>query len=324
MTPENKRIERRDVLMREVGLRDGLQLANAFLPTARKIEWIEADAVAGVAEIEVTSFVPPQSSPQFADADEVARAALAMDRFVASALALNLKGAIRAFDAGLRKVNYVVSASEAHSLANVRRSREDAIGVFAEIVQERERRNLTGRVSLSCGIATAFGCTIQGKVEEADIARIAGRFAALGADEILVADTVGYGNPEAVRRVFSCVVSACRGIPVVAHFHDTRGLGLANVVAALELGVRRFDASLGGLGGCPYAPGASGNLNLEDCVFMLEAMGLDTGIDIERLLAARRRLDEWMPEEPLTGAIRRVGLPKTFVKAAPTSLATAV
>jgi hydroxymethylglutaryl-CoA lyase len=306
--------KRERVLVREVGLRDGLQLAKSFLPTDRKMEWIKAEAAAGVAEIEVTSFVPPHVIAQFADAAEVAKAALAVGGIVASALVVNLRGAIRAFDAGLRKVNYVVSASEAHSLANVRRSQQDAIEIFAAIVEARSARGLADRVSLGCGIATAFGCTIQGAVAETVVAELAARVSRIGADEIMVADTVGYADPNAVRRVFSAVADTIGVEALVAHFHDTRGLGLANVTAALEVGVRRFDASLGGLGGCPFAPGATGNINMEDCVYLLQSMGFDTGIDLGKLLDLRRKVEAWLPTESLTGSINHAGLPRTFAR----------
>jgi len=300
------------VVLREIGLRDGMQLVRTDLPTAHKIEWIEEAVFAGVTEIEVTSFVPAKTFPIFADAAHVAAAAIAMPALTASALAVNLRGAKDAFAAGLKKVGYVVSASEAHSLANVRRTTDEAIGEFKRIVDHRAEIGLTDQISLSCGIATAFGCTLQGDVPRHRVHEIAGKLVELGADEIMVADTVGYANPSQVEDILGECIERFPGVSITGHFHDTRGLGLANVAAAVRVGVRGFDGSLGGLGGCPYAPGATGNVNFEDMAFMLRAMGFETGINLDRLMALRRKIGAWLPEERFTGAILRAGLPSTF------------
>lgn len=302
------------VVIREVGLRDGLQLAKTILSASRKLEWCRAAAGAGISEIEVTSFVPPSVIPQFADAAEVSRASLEIGGICVSALAPNLKGAARALDAGVRAVNYVISASEAHSLANVRRTTGEALDEFRRIVAEIGARGLRPVVRLSCGIATAFGCTIQGDVEESTVLRLAHELHESGADEIMLADTVGYGNPDQVRRLFGSLERD--GIALSAHFHDTRGLGLANVSAALEAGVRRFDASLAGLGGCPFAPGATGNINTEDTVYLCESLGFPTGIDIEKLIGLRGKIETWLPGERFSGSIYRAGLPRNFHAAA--------
>jgi hydroxymethylglutaryl-CoA lyase len=300
------------VEVREVGLRDGLQLVKTVLSTEQKLEWCRRSAQAGVPEVEVTSFVPPKVVPQFIDADAVARGAVAMGGgFTAAALVPNLKGAERAFAAGVAKVNFVLSASEAHNLANVRRSTQDSLDDFDRITARRDEV-AKGKVRIGGGIATSFGCTISGPVSEKRVVEIAERLARAGADEIIVADTVGYGNPGQVERLTRAVSRAVGNVPVACHFHDTRGLGLANVVAALSAGVRRFDAALGGLGGCPFAPGATGNINTEDTVFLLESLGFDTGIDIEALVALRRTVETWLPGERFAGAIARAGLPKTF------------
>lgn len=300
------------VIVREVGLRDGLQMVRAIVPTESKLDWLHAEFDAGVPAFEVTSFVPPKSFPQFADAEEVAKRALRMGLSDASVLAVNVRGAMRALDVGVQHLNYVVSASDAHSRANVRATVEEAIDGFRAIVRACNDRGLRKQIRLTCGIATAFGCTIQGEVAEDRVLGIAEQLLDAGADEIMLADTVGYANPTQVRRLFTSL-STLAGGAVAAHFHDSRGLGLANVVAALDAGVRRFDASLGGLGGCPFAPGASGNICIEDCVFLLESMGLDTGIDLARLIAVRQQLSQWMPGEPLGGAVACAGLPRTFV-----------
>ncbi|MEL7982552.1 hydroxymethylglutaryl-CoA lyase [Vreelandella titanicae] len=304
-------MSREQAKVREVGPRDGLQMVQRILSTEQKLDWCRKAAEAGIAEIEITSFVPPQVVPQFADAVDVALGAVAMGSFTPAALVPNQKGAERAFDVGVPVVNYVLSASEAHNLANVRRTTEESLSAFGAIVAMRDRAEGV-RTHLGGCIATAFGCTIQGDVPEAGVLEIARRYAEMGADEIIVADTVGYGDPKQVRRILSAVVAEVAPLPVACHFHDTRGLGLANVVAALEAGVRAFDASLGGLGGCPFAPGASGNIATEDTAFLLESLGFDTGVRFEPLLALRQQLEIWLPEECFGGAIARAGLPKTF------------
>jgi hydroxymethylglutaryl-CoA lyase len=297
--------------VREVGPRDGIQMVKTMLPTAQKLAWCRGTAAAGIRDIEVTSFVPPKVIPQFADAAEVARGAVAMGGFHASVLVPNLKGAERAFALDMPLVNYVLSASEAHNLANVRRSTEESLQDFARIAALRDQRS-GPRIALGGGIATAFGCTIAGAVPEARVVEIAVRLVEMGADELIVADTVGYGDPRQVRRLMAAVIAAVGDVPVTCHFHDTRGLGLANVTAALEAGVRAFDASLAGLGGCPFAPGATGNIDTEDTVFLLEQLGFDTGADVEALVALRREVEIWLPGERFSGAIARAGLPKTY------------
>ncbi|MBX6425214.1 MAG: hydroxymethylglutaryl-CoA lyase [Variibacter sp.] len=298
--------------VREVGPRDGIQMVKTILSAEQKLAWIRKEAAAGVRHFEATSFVPPHVIAQFADAAEVARGALAIEGIEAAVLVPNLKGAQRAFDAGVPKVNYVLSASEAHNMANVRRTTDESIADFRRIIAERNARGLKDRVKVNAAIATAFGCTIQGEVPEKRVVAIAETLAAAGADEISLADTVGYANPAQVRRLFAAVAEVAGGVPLAAHFHDTRGLGLANVSAAVDVGVRRFDASLAGLGGCPFAPGATGNINTEDCVFLLESLGFDTGIDIEKLIAVRAEVEAWLPGERFFGMVARAGLPKTF------------
>jgi hydroxymethylglutaryl-CoA lyase len=297
--------------VREVGPRDGIQMVKTILPSAQKLAWCRGSVAAGIRDIEVTSFVPPKVIPQFADSEEVARGAVAMGGFLASVLVPNLKGAERAFALDVRLVNYVLSASEAHNLANVRRNTEESLQDFARIAALRDQRP-GPRIALGGGIATAFGCTIAGAVPEARVVEIAVRLVEMGADELVVADTVGYGDPRQVRRLMTAVISAVGRVPVTCHFHDTRGLGLANVAAALEAGVRAFDASLAGLGGCPFAPGATGNIDTEDTVFLLEQLGFDTGADVEALVALRREVESWLPGERFSGAIARAGLPKTY------------
>lgn len=301
-----------DVTVREVGLRDGIQNIAAFLSTRDKLAWLDAEAAAGMGEIEVCSFVPPKIIPQFADAAEVAAHALTIEHVVVSALIPNLKGAVRGIAAGVHKLNFVMSVSAAHNRANVRRSREESVADFRLIADRIRSIAPAGRPILAGGLSTALGCTMEGPIAEADVVRFAVQLAEAGADEICVADTVGYGDPASVRRIFQAVQQAVDPLPVAAHFHDTRGLGLANALAALDAGVTRFDACLGGLGGCPFAPGASGNIVMEDLVFMLEGMGLRTGVNIERLIEVRAVLERSLEGVTLQGAIAKAKLPLGF------------
>ncbi len=302
-------------IVREMGLRDGLQSIRTILPTAAKVEWARREATAGVRQIEVASFVPPRLLPQMADAAEVVAGCRAIPGLEVSVLIPNLKGAQLAAAAGARKLNYVLSVSEGHNQSNVRRSVAESLADFGRIVEFARTLPAGERPVLCGGLATAFGCTIEGPVAEARVMEIALEVRKLGADEIAIADTVGYGNPAAVRRVFTAARKALGPIPIWAHFHDTRGVGLANVVAALDAGIDRFDASLGGLGGCPYAPGASGNIVMEDLVFLLESMGYATGVNLERLIEVRRFVEASLAGEQFHGALSRAGLPKNYVHA---------
>src|SRR5579863_504549 len=301
---------RERIVLREVGMRDGLQSIAEIMPTETKIAWLDAEYAAGVRAIEVSSFVPPKLLPQLADAEAVVRHALTLPGLAVSALIPNSRGAERGLALGVPEMNFVLSVSDGHNLANVRRSTEDSVEDFRRVVQLCRDSGKT--VKINCGLATAFGCTIEGDVDEERVRRIAGEVAEAGADGIILADTVGYGQPAAIGRVFRRIIADVAPLPVAAHFHDTRGLGLANVLAAFEAGCRSFDASLGGLGGCPYAPGATGNIVLEDTVFMFEAMGCATGIDIDKLAAARAIVARALPGVTLYGAIAKAGLPRNF------------
>lgn len=301
-----------EVFVHEVGTRDGLQSVPAFVPTELKKRWCSEEFRAGVREIEVCSFVPAKLIPQFADAAEVVRHALTIEGLTVAVLVPNMKGAELALQHGVHKINYVISASESHNRANVRRSTEESALDFERIVDLCRAQPPAARPQIVGGISTALGCTIEGKVSEESVRRLALRLVKAGADELILADTVGYADPAAVRRLFSVVKSEIGEVPVTAHFHDTRGLGLANVLAALDVGVRAFDASLGGLGGCPYAPGASGNISTEDLVFMLDSMGLETGVDIHALLEMRTEITALLGDQPYHGAIARAGLPKGY------------
>jgi hydroxymethylglutaryl-CoA lyase len=302
---------RREVIeVVEVGLRDGLQILDRVVPTDDKIAWLEAEHAAGVRQFEVTSFVPAKYLPQMADAAAVVAAARRLPDMSVTALVPNLKGATAAIEAGADTLVAPVSASEAHSSANVRRTPEEMVAELGRICRARDDAERPVRVS--AGIATAFGCTIQGHVPEDYVVHIAEACLEAGADTVGLADTVGYANPAQVGRLFRRVKTVAGDRLTSAHFHDTRGLGLANVVAALGAGIRSFDASLGGLGGCPYAPGASGNVATEDLVFMLEEMGFDTGSDLDGLIKAQGVLAKLLPGQTLYGKLAGAGLPKNF------------
>jgi len=294
----------------EVGPRDGLQNAKHRMPTAAKIEWVKALAAAGLREIEVGSFVPPKLIPAMADTAEVVKAALGVPGLKVVALAPNLKGFQRALEAGAHKVTFPVSASRKHSESNVRMTPEQMV----EEVRKCAQFPHPG-VEIEGAVSTAFGCTLQGDVPEDEVVRIAAALAEF-CDAVALADTVGYANPAQVKRIFSRVKREIGDKLEGAHFHDTRGLGLANALAAYEEGVRAFDSSLGGLGGCPFAPGASGNVITEDLVFMFEAMGASTGVDLDKLMVARRMMVEVLPQEPTYGHFALAGVPKGFRAAA--------
>jgi len=299
-----------DVLISEVGPRDGLQSVASTMPTQDKFRWIDALVDAGIREIEVASFVPAKLLPQMADAAEVVQYATRHPGLTVMALVPNLRGAEAALRAGVHKLTMPVSASRMHSIANVRKSPEEMVEQVRAIATLRDER--APHVKLEAGISTAFGCTLQGRVDEDEVIRLATLCVAAGADESGLSDTVGYANPAQVRRLFRRLRQELGEHAGAAHMHNTRGLGLANCLAAWEEGVRTFDSSLGGLGGCPYAPGASGNVVTEDLVFMFEAMGIRTGIDMEKLVAARGPLQAGLPGEPLYGMTPDAGLPKGF------------
>jgi hydroxymethylglutaryl-CoA lyase len=301
---------REKVTVVEVGLRDGLQMLTEVVPTASKLAWLDTERASGVRHFEVGSFVPPKLLPQMADTASIVVAAKQQPGVTVTTLVPNLKGALAAIAAGADILVVPVSVSEGHSRANVRKTPDEMV---AEVGRIADARACAARpLRIHAGMATAFGCTIQGEVAESEVIRIAEASLAAGADEIGLADTVGYANPTQVRRLFGRVRAAVGDRVRSAHFHDTRGTGLANVVAALEAGIRSFDASLGGLGGCPYAPGASGNIASEDLVFMLESMGLDTGIRLDALIEAQRTLQKLLPGQTLHGKIATAGLPKTY------------
>jgi hydroxymethylglutaryl-CoA lyase len=294
------------ILISEVGPRDGLQSIDRVMPLEAKKAWIKAEAEAGVREIEVGSFVPAKLLPQMADTEELVRFARSLPGLNVVALVPNAKGAERAVEAGVHAMSIPFSMSETHSQRNVRKAHPEMI---AEIRAVAAIADAAG-VHFAVGLATAFGCTIEGAIAEDQVVRLAEQAVAAGAKELSLSDTTGYADPAQVKRLIRKVKAAVGAeMLTTLHLHNTRGLGLANALAGLEEGITTLDASLGGLGGCPYAPGASGNIVTEDLAFMLDAMGHETGIDLDRLMQVRRILQDALPGEPLYGFTPDAGLP---------------
>jgi isopropylmalate/homocitrate/citramalate synthase len=301
------------VVVREVGPRDGLQNAAAIMPTEAKLAWIAAMTAAGVREMEVASFVPPAAMPQMADAADVTRTVRTVHpdlRVVA--LAPNLRGAQNAAAAGALSIVLPVSASEAHSQSNVRRTRAEQVAEVKRVIEWAQTLG-TNAPTIEAGISTAFGCSLQGVVPEHEVVSLAASLAEAGADVIALADTLGYASPSHIRRLVRAVKAEI-GTTAFGnlHLHDTLGTALANVLAGLEEGVRGFDAALGGLGGCPFAPGSVGNVATEDLVYLLESEGFNTGIDLQALISAREVLKAGLPSERLQGRVAAAGVPRTY------------
>ncbi len=299
----------------EVGPRDGLQIAKTRMSTDDKVAWIKSIAAAGVPEIEVGSFVPPRVIPQLSDTAEVVSRVLAeIPGLVVQALAPNLRGAQNAYNAGVHKISMPISISEAHSRANLNRSTADSIEVMRAVMDWMKAQ--PNHVPVIVGGSTAFGCSMDGVVTTAQTVAMCKGLVGAGVEHIMLADTVGYAHPSQVREVVRAVREEIGPALYGLHLHDTCGLGIANALAGLEEGIRAYDSCLAGLGGCPYAPGASGNVVTEDLVFMLESMGFRTGIDLEKLFESRRVLHAGLPAEPLNGQVSKAGLPPTFRRAA--------
>jgi len=298
----------------EVGPRDGLQIAKTRMATDAKFHWIRAIAAAGVKEIEVGSFVPPRVIPQLSDTPEVVAESLKIPGLIVQALAPNLRGVQNAYNAGVHKISIPISVSEGHSMANLNRMPEQSITMMREIMDWLHAQ--PRKVPVVAGCSTAFGCSIDGVVPTAKTVALAKGLADAGVDQIMLADTVGYAHPAQIREVVRATREAIGDTMYGLHLHDTCGLGIANALVGIEEGIRAFDSCLAGLGGCPYAPGASGNVVTEDLVFMLESMGFATGIDLTKLIDARRLLHEGLPEEPMQGQLSKAGIPRTFRAAA--------
>ena len=312
-----------DVLVSEVGPRDGLQSIRSIMPLEAKKRWIAAEAAAGVREIEVGSFVPAKLLPQLADTAEVVAYARTIPGLTVAVLVPNLKGAEAAVRSGAHKITIPLSASETHSLKNVRRTHSQMLDEVRGIVSLLGALSASERPRFEGGLSTAFGCTLEGEVPADKVVRLAESLMQAGCDEVGLSDTTGYANPAQVKDLVKRVRAAVGDHALSGlHLHNTRGLGLANVLAGLEVGITTFDASLGGLGGCPFAPGASGNIVTEDLVFMLEAMGLSTGIDLPRLLEVRAILRAALPGEETYGFTPDAGLPLGFRPATAPGAAT--
>lgn len=306
--------EREFVTICEVGPRDGLQIAKTRMTTDAKVAWIQAIAAAGVPEIEIGSFVPARVIPQLADTMEVTERVIGIPGVVIQTLTPNLRGAQNAYTAGAHKISIPVSVSEGHSRANLNRSVDEQIAEVARVVSWLREQDRSMKVVAGC--STAFGCSIDGVVSTAAVMRVATGLARAGVDQIMLADTVGYGHPAQVRELVRAVRGAVGDRLTGLHLHDTCGLAMANALAGVEEGLRMFDSCIAGLGGCPYAPGASGNIVTEDLVFMLESMGFATGIDMEKLFVARDVLQAGLPQEAMQGQLRKAGIPRTFRQAA--------
>ena len=305
-----------DVLVSEVGPRDGLQSIQSVMPTEAKKAWIAAEAAAGVREIEVGSFVPAKLLPQLADTAELVAYARTLPGLHVAALVPNFKGALAAVEAGAHKITLPLSASESHSLKNLRRTHAQVLDEARQIGEMLKALPPERRPEFEGALSTAFGCTLEGVVPEAKVVELAVALMDAGCSEVGLSDTTGYANPAQVKRLTKAVWAAVgRDKLSGLHLHNTRGQGLANVVAALDIGLTTLDASLGGIGGCPFAPGASGNIVTEDLVFMLEAMGLRTGISIPKLLEVRKLVADALPGEQLYGFVPDAGVPKGFVAA---------
>ena len=290
----------------EVGPRDGLQNLTQTLPTGEKIRYIRLLAASGLKSIEVTSFVSPKAVPQLADAAETV-AGLRDLPISPIALVPNLKGARNALAAGVRTLNFVFSVGASHNRSNVNRTREESLADLAGIVA------LAGEVPgvrVRASLATAFGCPFEGQPPIAEVLRWVGAAARLGIAEVTLADTVGFANPESVRRILAACRERFPDLTYGVHFHDTRGMGIANALTAMQCGVTVLDAAAGGLGGCPFAPGASGNIATEDLVFLCEEMGVKTGVDLARLFEASRFLQGALPGVRLPSRVLQAGLPK--------------
>jgi hydroxymethylglutaryl-CoA lyase len=295
------------VTLREVGLRDGLQLVRTFPPTSAKQRWIRDEYGAGVRHFEVGSFLPARTFPQFADVREIVQTIATLPGAHGIALALNERGVNEALASGVGEIASVVSATEEHSQANANRSREAAIANVKRMCDLRDASS--HKPIVHAAISMALGCSIAGAVDPKEVLRLVEKCLEAGVDAVGIADTVGYAGPKQVGDLTKAAVRLAGKKPICVHLHDTRGMGIANASVALDEGARILDGSLGGLGGCPFAPGATGNVVFEDLVFLCESKGFATGIDIEKLIAVRGILRETMPNEALYGGLARAGLP---------------
>ncbi|MEH6549247.1 MAG: hydroxymethylglutaryl-CoA lyase [Pseudomonadales bacterium] len=305
-----------DIEISEVGPRDGLQSIETIMATEDKKAWIKAQYEAGTPEIEVGSFVSPKLLPQLADTAEIVHYARSLDGLTVAVLAPNLRGLENAVTAGAHKVSIPFSMSESHSLKNLKKTHAQMLEEISRCMDFLRTVPSENRPKFEVGLSTAFGCTIEGVVPESRVIELAEKVIAMGVDEVGLSDTTGYGNPAQLKRLAEGIWANCgRDKLNGVHLHNTRGQGLANALMAVEIGITTIDSSLGGIGGCPWAPGASGNIVTEDLVFMLEAMGLKTGIDIDKLIAVRELVQAALPGEEMYGFTPSAGVPKGFTAA---------
>ncbi|WP_339633334.1 hypothetical protein [uncultured Sneathiella sp.] len=307
MSPLSRIYSNDRVTLREVGLRDGLQLVKIWPDTSAKIEWLKREYSAGVRHFEVGSFLPPSRFPQFADLPVLLEAIASLEGAYSAVLALNDRGAEEAMQSVADEIVCVVSATEEHSQANMRRTRADAVSLVGKIAAMRD--DAAPQKIINAGIAMAFGCSIAGTVNQTGVLKLAEACLDAGADIVGIADTVGYAGPRQVGEMCRAMQKLCGDRPFIIHLHDTRGMGVANAAAALDNGARVLDGALGGLGGCPFAPGATGNIVFEDLVFLCETMGFSTGIELEELKSTRLIAENAMPGEAFYGALHKAGAP---------------
>lgn len=290
------------IFFNEVSTRDGFQMEPRFVPTADKVALIDELSACGFAKIEVTSFTSPRHIPMLRDAQEVMGRIRRVPGVEYTVLVPNMRGAERAMESRADELNLVMSTSETHNRANLRMGREQSFAALAEVI-----RWVDGRSPVNVSLSTCFGCPMEGEVPQAEVLRWAGRFADLGVRGLTICDTTGMAHPAQVAQMVEALRKDFSRLQLTLHFHNTRGMGLANVLAAVQGGIDRFDGSLGGLGGCPYAPGASGNVASEDAIHMLHAMGYDTGIDLAKLLHTARRMPQ-IVEHDVPGQLAKAGL----------------
>ncbi len=302
------------IYFNEVAPRDGFQIEPEFIPTDTKVELINELSDCGYAKIEVTSFTSPKAIPMLRDAEIVMGRIRRAPDVEYTVLVPNLRGAERALESRADELNLVMSTSETHNLANLRMPRENSVTALSDVI-----RHVDGRTPINVSLSTAFGCPMEGEVPLETVLGYARRFAALGVRGLTLCDTTGMAHPGQVAKMTQAMLKEFSSLQLTMHFHNTRGMGLANVLAAVQGGIVRFDGSLGGLGGCPYAPGASGNISSEDAVHMLDAMGYDTGMKLDRLLAAARRMPEIVGHE-VPGQVAKAG-PSGRLYPAPESVA---
>ena len=290
------------IYFNEVAPRDGFQIEPEFIPTDTKVALVDAMSECGYAKIEVTSFTSPKAIPMLRDAEEVMGRIRRVVGVEYTVLVPNLRGAERALESRADELNLVMSTSETHNLANLRMPRDKSFAGLEEVI-----RVVGGRTPVNVSLSTAFGCPMEGEVPQEEVLRWAERFAALGVRGVTICDTTGMAHPAQVSRMVDALRQRLAGRQqLTLHFHNTRGMGLANVLAAVQGGIDRFDGSLGGLGGCPYAPGASGNISSEDAVHMLDAMGYDTGMDVDKMLALARQMPAIVGHE-VPGQVAKAG-----------------